>query len=128
MLARSAVPFVVVDRDRNVVAKLRERGIAAVYGEASADGVLDAAGARRAPVIVIATPEGFQTRRILEVARALNPLAKTAVRTHSEAELGFLESHGADIVLLGEQQLALAMGTFALACFGSAEDRQHPNI
>jgi CPA2 family monovalent cation:H+ antiporter-2 len=128
MLARSAVPFVAVDRDRNLVAQLRERGIAVVYGEASADGVLDAAGARHARVIVIATPEGFQTRRILEVARALNPLAKIAVRTHSEAELGFLESTGADIVLLGEQQLAVAIGTFALACFGSAEDRQHPNM
>ena len=127
MLALSAVPFVVIDRDRNVVAKLRERGIAAVCGEASSDEVLDAAGTRYARVIVIATPDGFQTRRILEVARALNPLVKSAVRTHSQAELSYLESNGADIVLIGEQQLALAMGSFALACFGSSDDSQRPN-
>jgi hypothetical protein len=45
-------------------------------------------------LIVIATPEGFQTRRIIELARTLQPGIDTAVRTHSEGETAHLERHG----------------------------------
>ncbi len=121
ILQKAGVPFVVIERDRRLVATLREPGIRTVYGEASADGPLEAAGVHNARVIVIATPDGFQTRRVLERARARNPQIKTAARTHSESELAYLEGEGVSIVVMGERQLALAMAKLTVECFPSPE-------
>ena len=78
-LKSQGLPIVVVDQDRRRVELLRERGVPAIYGDATTPGVLEAAGVDKAQLIVIATPEGFQTRRIIELARALQPGIDTAV-------------------------------------------------
>ena len=127
MLEQFAVPYVVIERDRRLVASLRQDGVSAVYGDASLEGILDAAGVRHARVIMIATPDGLQTRHVLELSRVLNPNIKTAVRTHSDSERAYLERAGVDIVTMGEHHLAMAMAEFALACFGVPEDRARPN-
>jgi monovalent cation:H+ antiporter-2, CPA2 family len=127
MLEQCAVPYVVIERDRRLVASLRQGGVSAVYGDASLEGILDAAGVRHARVIVIATPDGLQTRHVLRISRELNPQIKTAVRTHSDSERGYLERAGVDIVTMGEHHLAMAMAEFALACFGVPEDRARPS-
>jgi CPA2 family monovalent cation:H+ antiporter-2 len=131
MLERVAAPFVVVERDRALVARVRERGAVAVYGDACSDVVLEAAGIRHARLIVISTPDGFQSRRILEIASALNPRLKTVMRADSEAELTYLQSMGVSHAVTGQRQLALALGEFAVACFapgttGDAPDRSAP--
>jgi CPA2 family monovalent cation:H+ antiporter-2 len=51
-----------------------------VCGDASLEGILDAAGVCDARVILIATPDGLQTRHVLRIARELNPQIKTAAR------------------------------------------------
>ena len=79
------LPIVVIDQNRRRVEALRKRGVLAVYGDATTPGVLVAAGTRRARLIVVATPEGYQTRRVLDLARQINPSIVMAVRTHSEA-------------------------------------------
>jgi CPA2 family monovalent cation:H+ antiporter-2 len=56
---------------------------------------------------------------VLETARRLNPRIRTAVRTHSEAELRRLQDAGVGLVVSGERELALAMANYALACFGA---------
>jgi K+:H+ antiporter len=128
MLEQFAVPYVVIERDRRLVGSLREGGVSAVCGDASLEGILDAAGVRHARVIVIATPDGLQTRHVLEISREMNPQIKTAVRTHSDSERAYLERAGVDIVTMGEHHLAMAMAEFALACFGVPEDRARPNL
>jgi CPA2 family monovalent cation:H+ antiporter-2 len=89
-----------------------------------AEGVLDAAGIRAARVLVLAIPDGFQARRVLELARSLNPHIQTTVRTHSESELAHLQSAGVGLAVLGEHELALAMADYTLACFGLAAGRR----
>jgi CPA2 family monovalent cation:H+ antiporter-2 len=79
--------FVVVEVNRRLVDSLRERGVTAIHGDASAHGVLDLARVQHARLQVIAPPDGFQARRILELARARNPSIATIVRTHSASEL-----------------------------------------
>jgi monovalent cation:H+ antiporter-2, CPA2 family len=120
MLEQRAVPYVVIERDRRLVASLRQGGVSAVCGDASLEEILDAAGVRNARVIVIATPDGLQTRHVLGLSRVLNPKIKTAVRTHSDSERAYL-------VTMGEHHLAMAMAEFALACFSVPEDRARPN-
>ncbi len=117
------LPVVVVDRDRRRVEALRARGVPAVYGDASTPGVLQAAGAERARLIVIATPEGYQTRRIVELARDLNPAIDTAVRTHSEAEIGLLDQQGIGMAIMGERELAFSLTQYALLSLGLSDDK-----
>lgn len=116
------LPIVVVDQDRRRVEMLRERGVSAVYGDATTPGVLEAAGIDMARLLVIATPDGFQTRRIIELARALNPEIDMAVRTHSNDEVAHLERLGVGIAIMGERELALGLMEFALRSLGATED------
>ena len=122
-LMAEGLPVVVVDRDRRRVEALRARGVPAVYGDASTPGVLQAAGAGRARLIVIATPEGYQTRRIIELARDLNPAIDTAVRTHSEAEIALLDQQGIGMAIMGERELAFSLTQYALLSLGLSEDK-----
>lgn len=122
-LAGQSLPIVAVDENRRRVEILRAHGIPAIFGDAAIPGILEAAGAERARLIVIATPEGFRTRRIVELARTLNPGIDTAVRTQSEAEVAHLERQGVGIAIMGERELALNLMEYALCSLGVPEGR-----
>ncbi len=79
-LADKHLPFVVIERDLRLVEVLRERGIRAIYGDASASGVLDAAHIDTAKLLVIASPDSYSARRVLDLARQANPTIDTVVR------------------------------------------------
>ena len=117
------LPVVVIDQNRRRVEALRERGVPAVYGDATTPGVLEAAGTRRARLIVVATPQGYQTPRILDLARRINPSIDTAVRTHSDAEVAHLERQGVGLAIMGERELAFGLMDYALRSLGSSGDR-----
>jgi CPA2 family monovalent cation:H+ antiporter-2 len=113
-LAEKHLPFVVVERDLRLVEVLRERGIRALYGDASTLGVLDAAHIDTAKLLIIASPDSYSARRILELARLANPAIDTVVRTHSDHEREHFEKQGVGRVMMGERELALGMTDYAL--------------
>jgi CPA2 family monovalent cation:H+ antiporter-2 len=115
------LPYVAIERDRRLVERLRAKGLPAVHGDASAPGILAAACVRRARLVIIATPDGYQARRILELARQLAPEIDTIVRTHSEAERTYLESQGVGFVVEAERETALGMTGYALRSMGLSE-------
>ncbi|MBX3187216.1 MAG: Kef family K(+) transporter [Labilithrix sp.] len=122
MLAARSIPHVVIEENRDVVTRLREAGIAIFHGDATRAEVLAKAGIERARLLVVATPEAYQTRAIMEAARKANPAIDTVVRSHSEAERTYLEEHGAKLALVGEHELAYALGGFALRRMGCSEE------
>jgi CPA2 family monovalent cation:H+ antiporter-2 len=71
--------------------------------------VLIQAHVARASLLVIATPDAFAARQMLETARALNPSIQTVVRTHGEEEAELLRREQAGRVFMGEHELALGM-------------------
>jgi CPA2 family monovalent cation:H+ antiporter-2 len=113
-LIEHGVPFVVAEQNRELVEQLRERGLWAVSGNASDPAVLIQAHIARARMLVIATPDTFDVRRMIEIARALNPGIETVVRTHSDEEAALLRSENAGTVFIGEHELALGMGRYVL--------------
>jgi CPA2 family monovalent cation:H+ antiporter-2 len=117
VLDRERLPYVVIERDRAATLRLQERGVIAVPGDATHDGVLARAGIARARLLVVATPDSFQVRRTLELARAANPRIDTVVRTHSEGEYERLRAQAGRVVM-GERELARAMVEYALRSFG----------
>jgi len=106
--ARS-LPYVVAEQQREAVEKLREHGIHAVAGDAAEPAVLIQAHVARAQILVIATPDAFQARKMIEIARTLNPRIHVVVRSHSEDEAELLRREQAVEVLVGELELANSM-------------------
>ena len=120
-LADWDLPYVVVERDRRRVEELRAEGVPAVFGDAAAPGILEAADIGSAHLLVVATPDSHQGRRLLKKARAINPGIDSVVRTHSDAERRRLEEDGVGLVLMAERELALGMMTYALRSLGVRE-------
>jgi monovalent cation:H+ antiporter-2, CPA2 family len=120
-LKSQELPIVVIDQDRRRVELLRARGVPAIYGDAITPGVLEAACTDKAQLIVIATAEGFQTRRIVELARAPQPAIDTAVRTHSEGEVAHFERQGVGVAIMGE--LAFELMDYAPQRLGTSAEK-----
>ena len=104
------LPYLVIEHDRHFVEQLRRRHAPVIYGDASLPGILEHAELSRARLLVITTPERFQARRIIELARKLNPEIDIIVRTHHDDEYQFLKNLGIVSVVMGERELARSMG------------------
>lgn len=115
------LPYVIIERDQRQLDQLRARGVRVVYGNAAAPGILSAAGIEHARLLIIAAPDAYAARRVLEIARELNPDIDTVVRTHSEIELAHLEAEGVGLAVLAERELALGMMGYALRSLGLSE-------
>jgi monovalent cation:H+ antiporter-2, CPA2 family len=112
---------VVVEADQRKIQELRAKGIDAVFGDASAPGILHAANIERARLLIIATPDSYQARRQIEIAREANPAIDIVVRTHSENERRKLKELGVGLVLMAERELAFGMLHYALRGLGVPE-------
>jgi len=108
-LAERGIPVVVIEQNRDIVDRLRTRGMAAVAGSAADSGVLGEAHVAGARLLVLAIPDAFEARKAMESARALQPDLETVVRAHSDDEATLLRKEGASFVFMGEHELALGM-------------------
>lgn len=115
------LPFVIIERDRRRVDELRAAGMHAVFGDATAPGILSAAGIDHARLLIIATAEASAARHVLDLARKDAPEIDTVVRTHSEVEVAHLEGQGVGLAVLAERELALGMMGYALRSLGLSE-------
>jgi len=123
-LTANGISFVVADENREVIEQLRERGIPAVSGDASEPAVLIQAHVHRARMLVIAIPDTIGVRRMIEIARTVNPRVETVVRTHSEEEAALLEKENAGKVFMGEHELAHAVTRHVLERYAAASEHQ----
>lgn len=122
-LKAQKLAFVVIDENRRRVEKLRKQGLAAVYGDATAAGVLEEAGVANARLLIVAIPQGFLKRRIIELAREANPLIDTAVRTHRASELAYLKDQGIGIAIMGARETAFGLLRYALTSLGRPDEQ-----
>jgi CPA2 family monovalent cation:H+ antiporter-2 len=84
--------------------------------------VLQATHPERARLILVATPDPFQARAIVDLARRANPGIQTVVRTHSEEERAWLEQQQVGLAVLGERELARTMARQALRVCGVTDE------
>jgi len=119
-LAERGIAFVVAEQNRELVDQLRRRDIAAVAGNAAEPAVLIQAHIANAALLVIATPDTFHVRAMIETARILNPGIRTLVRTHSEQDAALLRQEGLGAIFLGEQELARNMAAHVIAAIAPA--------
>jgi monovalent cation:H+ antiporter-2, CPA2 family len=126
-LQRESARYVIVEELDRTVMGLRRRGERAVFGDASRADVQLRAGVPQARLIVVTAPEPIRARRIVEVARELNPHIAIAVRTHSAAEQTFFEDlvnapGAAGRAVYAEREAALSLAHFTLQTLGRTDD------
>lgn len=120
-LDERGIPYVVAEQNRDVVENLRNKGKAAVAGDAIEPGVLIQAHIMRAAMMVVATPDPINVRKMAEIARTLNPSIEIILRTHSEEESEILTREGVGFVFFGEEELAKGMTHYVLDRFTPPE-------
>lgn len=108
-LGEHGVHFIVAERNRRLVQHIREQGIAAVAGNAEEPSVLVQAHIANASTLIIAAPNNFRVRDLVETARALNPSITSLIRTHNEVDAQLFQEENIGKVFLGEHELANAM-------------------
>lgn len=111
------IPFVVAEQNRAIVEGLRKKGIPAVSGNASEPGVLIQAHIANASMLVVATPEPIDVRKMVDTAKALRPEIEIVLRTHNEDESELLRKDKLGTVFYGEEELAIGMSKFVVNQF-----------
>jgi len=108
------IPYVVAEQNRELVAELRNRNVAAVLGDASEPVVLVQAHIARAGMLVIATTDTVNVRRMTDVAKKLNSKIEIVLLSHDEDEAILFEKEALGKVFVGEHELALGMTRYIL--------------
>jgi monovalent cation:H+ antiporter-2, CPA2 family len=117
-LRQAGKSFVVLEGQWRMSEKARAAGDIVIFGDATRPDVLSAARPRQARLIAVALPDAFQSRRVIELAREANPSICLVARAHSDDEYQYLISLGADLVIMGEREIALSMSDFTLRHMG----------
>ncbi len=121
-LLREKVAFLVIEDRHELVDKLRAQGIEAIRGNGSAPEVIRAANVAAARGLLIAIPDGFEAGQIAEQGRAANPAIEIVARAHSDAEVEHLQRCGADLVIMGENEIARRMAERVLGLRAAAPE------
>jgi len=108
-LRERGTPMFVIEDNADDVAQLKEQGIEALTGNAADPEVLQAANLGEARCLLVAIPDAFEGGQVVEQARAINGILPIIARVHSEAEMEHLVKLGANLVVMGEHEIAKAM-------------------
>ena len=109
VLGETKTPVFVIEDDKNLVAELKTQGIEGIVGNAADPALIAAANLGEARCLLVAIPDAFEGGQVVQQARAINPKLLIIGRAHSEAEIEHLKKHGADLVVMGEHEIAKAM-------------------
>ena len=102
-------PFLVIELADAPIVELRKAGVEMIEGNAAHRDTLKSANLAGAKYLVIAIPETFEAGQIVQQARAANPNVQIIARAHSDEEVDYLTSLGADTVIMGEREIARGM-------------------
>jgi CPA2 family monovalent cation:H+ antiporter-2 len=103
------IPLLLIESDYENVQRLREAGFEAIVGNAADPDLIQAANLAGARCLIVAIPDAFEGGQVVAQARAINPELPIIARSHSDEETVYLKSHGANKVIMGEEEIGLAM-------------------
>jgi CPA2 family monovalent cation:H+ antiporter-2 len=112
------VPFVVIEIDHSLAEAAREAGLATVWGDTSHVEVLEAAGIRRARLMLVAVSDAVSARVAVEKSRALNPELRIVARALYPEHLAELANLGVYEAVQPEMEAGLEMVRQVLSHYG----------
>lgn len=111
------LPYVVIDRDPDLVRRLQIRGTPCLYGDASHRELLTKARAEDASLIIVALPEIEPATLAVSRIRAVNPKVPILARAHGRAEAERIAAVGATEVIQPEVEASATLIRHALNWF-----------
>jgi CPA2 family monovalent cation:H+ antiporter-2 len=115
LLTQRGVPIVVVEDDRDLIARARDAGLHAVRGNAASERVMLEAAPERAKLAVFAIPNALEAGEAIARLKTINPEITVLARAHSDGEVRHLLEHGADGAVLAERELAYSLAEMVMA-------------
>jgi CPA2 family monovalent cation:H+ antiporter-2 len=103
------LPFLVIEDADKIVDQLGADDIEVVIGNAAKAEVFNAANPAGARRLILAIPNAFEAGQATERAKAANPGIFIIARAHSDAEVEYLKGLGAEIVIMGEREIAMGI-------------------
>lgn len=104
--------IVAIDLNRSRVEAMRERGVKAIAGDATLEITLREAMISKAMAIIVAVPNPFEARRIVEMARELKPSIDVLVRAQTREEYAYFRKQNVNLPVLETQEVARRMVEF----------------
>jgi CPA2 family monovalent cation:H+ antiporter-2 len=123
LLRENGIAPTIVDLNLDVVRRLREDTIGAVYGDALRRETLHEAGVQNAGYLILASAAMQGAEEIIRGARELNPRIRILARGGYLRDLPPLRRAGADLVFSGEGEVALAFIEAILRELGASPDQ-----
>jgi len=108
-LRSEGVPLVIIDDNRTRAQELREEGFSVVLGNAASTHVLELANVTAARWLMIAIPNSLEAGQIAIHGRQANADLDIIARAHFDDEVDYLQTHEADLVVMGEREIARVM-------------------
>jgi CPA2 family monovalent cation:H+ antiporter-2 len=100
---------VIIDDNRTRAQELREEGFSVVLGNAASTHVLELANVTAARWLMIAIPNSLEAGQIAIHGRQANADLDIIARAHFDDEVDYLQTHEADLVVMGEREIARVM-------------------
>ena len=117
VLGESGIPYAVNDLNPQSLREADDEGAATVFGDAGREPILLSLGAARAKLLVVAINDQDATRRVVAVARHINPTLQIIARTRFTSDVEPLTRAGADIVVPEEMETTVRLFTHVLGAY-----------
>jgi CPA2 family monovalent cation:H+ antiporter-2 len=114
---------VIVEMNLDTVRDLREKGLTAVYGDATARETLQAAKVDKAEALILTSSSLNHSDEVIRIAREINPSIRVLARANYVHEQKSLVEAGADLVVSSEGEVALAMTEHILRELGATVEQ-----
>lgn len=108
-LRERGTPLYIIEDNGDDVAILKEKGVDALAGNAADPEVIQSANLPEARCLLVAIPDAFEGGQVVQQARDINAILPIIARAHSEEEIDHLIKLGANLVVMGEHEIAKAM-------------------
>ena len=108
-LREAHTAFLVIEDDTELAERLQKQGVEAMSGNANAPDMMEAANVKGARALLVAIPDAFEGGQVVLKARTARPDLTIIARAHSDEEVAHLKRHGANLVIMGEEEIAKAM-------------------
>ncbi|KGT48084.1 MULTISPECIES: cation:proton antiporter [Acinetobacter] len=113
-LMEQNIKVVIAEENREIVEKLREKGIAAVSGVATEPSVLIQAHIQHARLLVISPMDIIDIHKIVDIAKTLNPAIQILVCAESKEEAEVIRRDNIGAVYYAKEEMAKNMSRHIL--------------
>ncbi len=111
----AGIPYVIVEMNPDTVRLEKKKGTSIFYGDATREAVLEHARIHEARAVVVVISDPIAVRRVVALARKLNPNLFIIARTRFVTEMKSLYNLGADEVIPEEFETSIEIFSRVLA-------------